>query len=126
MRDDIDKVIAEALSAEDRALLERYGEDRGFFAQLTAAFRGPMAGVVWLVYIAQAIMFFVGVYLAWHFFRETDVLVALRFGLSAVVMFTMAVVMKTAMGTVGESNRVIREVKRLELQVAMLKARLDG
>jgi hypothetical protein len=126
MREDIDKAIAEALSEEERMLLERHGEDHRLFAQATGALRGPMAGIMWVISVTQAVMFFAGVYFAWRFFAETDVLAALRLGLSAAVLLILALILKSVLGTHGEVNRVIREIKRLELQVALLKAKLDG
>jgi hypothetical protein len=44
-----------------------------------------MAGAMWFIYATQALMFLAGVYLAWQFFQETELLPALRLGLSAAV-----------------------------------------
>ena len=123
MRDEIDKLIEETLSAEDRELLDQYGAERGFFAEALSSFRGQSAWVIWLIYITQIVFFGIGVYLAWHFFEAQDVIIALRYGLSALLMFLMGAIMKGGMGMRIESNRVIHEVKRLELQVAILKAK---
>jgi Family of unknown function (DUF6768) len=123
---DIDKLIDETLSAEDRDLLNRYGGELGFFAEAMSAFRGPRAWVFWLVNTVQALLFFLGLYLAWRFFQSQDVIIALRFGLSALLSFLMGAVLKMGMGMMIESNRVIREVKRLELQVARAQINRGG
>ena len=123
MRNDIDKLIEETLSAEDRELLDRYGAQQGFFAQAISAFRGPTSWLIWVIYIAQIVFFLIGTYLAWRFFEVRDVTIALRYGLSALLMFLMGAIMKIGMGIRMETDRAIREVKRLELQVAILKAK---
>ena len=120
---DIDKLIEDTLNAEDRELLDRYGGERGFFAEAMAAFRGRRGRVFSLAYSANIILFFGGTYLAWRFFQAEEVIIALRYGLGALLLFVMAAVMKIGMGVMIESNRVVREIKRLELQVARDRAR---
>lgn len=126
MRDDIDKLIEETLSDEDKEILDHYGGERGFVAEALSAFtHGPSPWVIWFVYIAQAVFFVIGVYLAWQFFQTADVLIALRYGLSALLFMIMAAIFKSGMGIRIETNRTIREIKRVELQVAMLRAKMD-
>ena len=123
MTRDIDKLIEETLNDEERELLDRYGAEQGFFADAFDAFRGPTAWVIWIVYLAQIILFFCGVYLAWRFFDSADAVTALRFGLSALLLFIMGAILKAGVGARIESNRIIREIKRLELRLALAAAR---
>ena len=124
MTPDIDKLISEALEEDERELLEKIGNEPGYFAQAFSIFRGPRAWVIWLMYIFNIISFIGFVYAAWHFFGTDDPILALRWGLSALVLFKFASFAKGAMGIHGETNRILREVRRLELQV--LKLRADG
>lgn len=123
MRDDIDKLIEEALSAEDQALLERLGPNAGFFGQMAGAFRGSGGGIMLFLFIFQGLMALLGIYLAVCFFKETHVLMALHYGFTALALLVLGAIMKMAVGMRAETNRAIREIKRLELQVAMLKAK---
>ena len=116
----IDDLIGRALSEEDKALLARHVEP-GYVAQAFGIFRGPMAWVMWLVNVAAGIAFVAGIYAVWRTFGTTDVLVAVKWGVASLFLFQVTVLCKTFMGTHLEANRMLREIKRLELQVALLR-----
>lgn len=127
MRNDIDKAITEALDAEERDMMARYKEDPGLLAYATNnLFKGPMSGIMWMFAISQTVMFLLAVWIAWGFFHEDDPVLALRAGLTALFLFVIGALLKIAMEVYSEANRVIREVKRLELQVALLRERNAG
>ena len=115
---DMDQMIDEALDAEERDLLRSIGEEPGFFAQAFGLFAGPAAWVNVLLAFVQGILFIAGVWAAWNFFAATDALAALRWGLPAAVLLLTGLTIKMALWPTLQANRVIRELKRLELQVA--------
>lgn len=45
----------------------------------------------------------------------------MQWGVGALVLFQMTVLAKSYLGSHMEANRVLRELKRLELQVSMLR-----
>jgi hypothetical protein len=116
----IDDLIAKALTEEDRALLASHAEP-GYLSQAFGIFRGPMAAVLWIVNIASGIAFIAGVYAIWRLFATTDAVIAVRWGVAALVLFQVTTLCKTLMGTRMEANRTLREIKRLELQLALLR-----
>ena len=118
--DKIDEMIGRALSDEDRALLARHAEP-GYFAQALGLFRGPLAWVSWLVYVVGFVAFVVAMVGLWQVFATTDVLAAVRWGVVSVLLFQMTMLAKGFLGARMEANRMLREIKRLELQVAMLR-----
>ncbi len=118
--DKFDELMSRALSAEDRALLERHGEP-GYFSQALGLFRGPLAWVMWLVYVVGAVAFIVAMYAIWQMWATTDVLATVKWGVLAVLLFQFTVLAKTFMGSHMEANRMLREIKRVELQIAMLR-----
>lgn len=120
----IDDLIDEVLSEEEENLLEHYGKEPGYFRQAIGLFRGPLAWVVWFVYIVQVLTFAGFVYAAWHFFNATEVLAALQWGVGAILLLMFTVFGKGFMGGHLEANRVLREVKRLELRLIRLEG--DG
>lgn len=67
---------------------------------------------------AQAALFISGVWAAWNFFKATDALTAVHWGLPAAVALLMALAIKLALYPVIQANRVLREMKRLELLIA--------
>jgi len=120
--DNIDDLIGQALTEEDRALLASHGEP-GYLAQAFGLFRGPMAWVMWLVNVASGVAFFAGVYAIWRMFGTSDPLVAVKWGVASLFLFQVTTMCKTLMGNRLEANRLLRELKRVELQVSLLRDR---
>ena len=56
------------------------------------------------------------------FYSAADVLSAVKWGVAGLALFQFTVVGKGFMGAHLEANRVLREVKRVELQLALLRA----
>ena len=115
---DLDEMIDEALDADERALLRSIGEEPGFFAQAFGLFGGSIGWVNALMVVIQGLLFIAGVVAAWNFFEAEDALHAIRWGLPAAVLLLTSLIIKMSMWPTLQSNRVIREIKRLELQVA--------
>lgn len=115
----IDELIGQALTEEDRALLASHGEP-GYIAQAFGLFRGPMAWVMWLLNIAGGVAFLVGAYAVWRMMASADALVAVKWGVGSLFLFQVTTLCKSFMGNRMETNRMLRELKRVELQVALL------
>lgn len=116
----IDEEIAKALSAEDLALSKKF-EDIGLYGHFKSLFRGKDAWVSVLSIIFGTILNGLFIYAGWKFFTVADINSKLLWGGGAWFLMTMVAFMKVWFWIRMESNRVIREVKRLELQVARLK-----
>ena len=121
--DDLDRLIDEALDAEERELLSQIGEEPGYFSQTFNLFTGQLGWVTWLLMVIQGLMFAAGVYAAVNFFNANDPLEALRWGLPSAVLILMAAMLKLTLWPSLQANRVIREVKRLELHIARSKVK---
>jgi hypothetical protein len=118
---DLDRMIETTLNEEDRAFLARLEREPGYFSQVGGLLAGAMGWVNLLLMVVQAAMFFGGAWCAWNFFQETDLLLSLRWGLSAAVLIVVAAVLKVStLWPSLQANRVLREVKRLELQIARM------
>jgi hypothetical protein len=116
----IDDLIGRALDEEDKALLARQAEP-GYIAQAFGIFRGPMAWVMWLVNVAAGIAFLAGLYSIWQMSGAAEALAAVKWGVAALALFQVTMLCKTFMGSHLEANRMLREIKRVELQVALLR-----
>lgn len=114
---DIDAMIDEALGEEERALLHSIGEEPGFFRQALGLFGGPTGWVSIVMMLAQAATFIAGVWAAWHFFEAQDTLAAIRWGLPAAVLVLTSLMIKMAVWPQMHINRMMRELKRIELQI---------
>ncbi|MBV5258114.1 hypothetical protein FLX56_06750 [Synechococcus moorigangaii CMS01] len=119
---DVDRLIEQALDDEDRALREALGKEPGVLGGLWPLLTGPRAWANWVMLVSQGIMFVVGVWFAWEFFQASDALDALRYGLPAVTLFVMAIVIKTSMTPYISENRLLTEIRRLELRIERMRA----
>lgn len=115
---DLDEMIDEALDAEERELLRSIGEEPGFFPQALGIFGGRLGWVNALLMIVQGAAFLGGAWAAWNFFAVDDALAALRWGLPGAVLLLMSLMIKMGMWPTLQTNRLMRELKRLELQIA--------
>lgn len=116
----LDKLIEESLETEDRALFAQYGE-QGMLGMVGDLFAGKARWWVVLTIIVQIALFAAALYAAVKFFNADDPLIAIRWGVVASVWFMAMSVIKIMHWQQVQANRVIREVKRLELQIARSK-----
>jgi hypothetical protein len=115
--DDLDRKIEEALNAEDRVLLERFGE-QGLLGQWTGVYRGAMGGMAVLATIFTFALTLAAVYCGYRFFGAAEAVDAARWGAGTILFLVMVGFLKLWFLLRMESNRVLREIKRLELQIA--------
>lgn len=121
---ELDRMIEAALTEEDRVLLARAGREPGYLGQVGGLFGGPLGWVNAVVMAAQTLLFVAGAWAAWRFFVSADILDALKWGLPAAVLLLMATILKVStLWPSLQANRVLREIKRVELQIARQAAR---
>lgn len=115
---DPDQTIDEAMAAEERELLRKIGEEPGYLQQALGIFDGNTGWVNLVLMIVQGAAFVAGAWAAWNFFAADNVLPALRWGLPAATLLLMSLTIKMGLWPTIQANRVIRELKRIELQLA--------
>ncbi|MDP2765630.1 MAG: hypothetical protein Q8O54_12430 [Brevundimonas sp.] len=116
---DIDKMIEEALDGEEQALFRETAREPGFFEQAFGLMAGPNGWVNVIMMVVQATLFIGGLWAGWRFFEAETPLSALHWGLPAAVLILAALIVKTAMMPEMQANRLMRELKRLQLQAAV-------
>jgi len=115
---DVDNLIEEALDREEREILGQIGEEPGFFGMAFGLFSGRLGWVNILLMVVQGLAFVAGAYAAWMFFEAGDPVSQLRWGLPSAVLLILATMIKMAMWPEVHANRLMRELKRIELQLA--------
>ena len=115
---DVDRLIEEALGREESEILSRIGEEPGFFGMAFGLFSGRLGWVNILLMVVQGVTFLAGAYAAWMFFEAEDVASQLRWGLPSAVLLILATMIKMAMWPNIYAERLMRELKRIELQLA--------
>ena len=115
----IDRLIEEALDGEEQALFRDTAREPGFFDQAFGLLGGRNGWVNGILVVVQAALFVGGLWAGWRFFEAETVLSALHWGLPAAVLVLMALIIKLGMMPELQANRLMRELKRLQLQAAV-------
>ena len=112
----IDEMIREATDDKDQEILNQT-KPLGYFALGLSQFRGNLGWVTWIIMVVQTTMFAASVWCAYKFFGAADPLTALKWGLPGAVLMLGGLVLKLSLMPQMQADRVLREVKRLELLV---------
>lgn len=110
----LDDLIHEALEDQDKAAISETRE-LGWFELGLSQFSGKLGWVTWVIMLTQTAMFVGGVYCAVQFYHAMEVLDAVKWGVTGGVLLILALTLKTSLMPQMQADRVIREVKRLEL-----------
>ncbi|MEJ5217460.1 DUF6768 family protein [Cognatishimia sp. D5M38] len=116
-KNDLDRMIEDALKGQDSEIL-RETQELGWFQLGLSQFGGKLGWVTWVVMIVQIALFAVGLYCAVQFFGATEAILAVKWGVSGGVLILMATQLKLSLMPQLQADRVIREVKRLQLIMA--------
>jgi hypothetical protein len=115
-----DQRIAAALDEDDRAFLDQIEADRGLFTQLGDSLGGPLGGWAKLVFgFAFALGMFM-LYAAYLAFTATSFEDGMQWGLVLVGILVIQGFVKEWLFARMNMLSILREVKRLQVQVALL------
>ena len=119
----LDEAIRDALSKEDVEFLATLEKEPGSFRQMADIFHGPLNWIYVAFLVAAILVALFGIYSGWQFAQSTELRSLFYWG--AVTGFCVVVlsVVRIVFFMQINTNRVLREIKRLELQVALLSAR---
>ena len=121
---DLDQAIRQSLSAEDAALLDRLGGDQALHRQVLATFEGELRWWNAAGWVVGLVLFGVGCVAGWRFLQAQEVGEMLRWGAASALAFAGVLLIKIWFWLELQKNAIVREVKRLEVQVASLAAQL--
>lgn len=119
--DDLDKKISDMLNAEERAMLASF-EQKGLMGQFASIFQDGQGWFMAMVLVVITVMSIIGLYGAIKFATVSDLTSMIRWGgLAWFGLFSLTMI-KVWSWMRMETNRTLREVKRLELQIAMMQS----
>jgi hypothetical protein len=118
MMRNVDELIDEALDAEERELLRSIGDEPGFVERAMGLFGAGTGWMVVFMMVGQTLLFLAGAWAAWGFFEAYDPVTQLRWGLPAAVLLLASLAVKLAVAPPIHTNQIMRELKRIELQIA--------
>jgi hypothetical protein len=121
---DLDHAIRQSLSAEDNELLVRLGADQALHRQVLATFTGRRRWFNAAGLIAGVALFALACVLAWRFVQAREPADMLRWGAASAFAFAGLALIKVWFWLELQKDEIVREVKRLEVQVASLAGQL--
>jgi len=122
---DTDDTIAKALDADDRAFLDTLEEDRGLFRQLGDSWQGPLGGWAKLVFAFAVVLGGLLLYTIWQVAHTRDPIEHTLWAIVALAVLIVQGFIKEWMFARMNMLTILREVKRLQVQVAMLSDKDD-
>jgi hypothetical protein len=119
----LDQAIRQALSAEDAEFLARFEKEAPLHEQVLGTFRGAWGALNIFGALITFAMFGAFVYCVWNLFETTDVRETVLWSAGALWTALAVGMLKMWFWMEMQKNAILREMKRLELQVARLAAR---
>ncbi len=118
----LDIRIKELMDEAD-AHLTRSSQPHGWLGLVRSMTRGRLGWTIWVIWIGQLLLFVAGVLAAIRFFQAADVLVALKYGLSAATLILLAVQIKLSIAPHMHTERTLRALKRIEILILAQNAK---
>ncbi len=117
---DTDDMIADALDADDREFLESLEEDRGLFRQIGDSWKGPMGGWAKLIFAFTTALGMLLLFTIWQVAHTREPVEHTLWAISALAVLVLMGFAKEWMFARLNMLTILREVKRLQVQVALL------
>ncbi len=121
--ENIDQMIKEALSQDEQELFNSY-EEQNVIQMIGGLFQGKMKWLNVLTIIMQLIMMSFAVYCGYRSYVAVETIAMFQFGFGAFVLMLAVTILKLYHIMEMNKNAVIREVKRVELQISILASKL--
>ena len=120
---DIDDAIRAGLDADDRAFLASLDDERGLFRQLGDSLGGPLGGWAKVVFAMTFVMGIVLLVSVWQLLTADTTRDQILWATAAMALVMSTGFLKDWLFSRMNMFTVLREVKRLRVQVAMLEAK---
>ena len=113
-----------AVEADDETFLNSLEKERGLFAQIGETFRGPMRTMTIAANVAVLIATAVGLWAVWKMFGAASTREMILWAGAAWAAWTLQIGIKQWIWSRVNTLSILREMKRMELRMAALEARL--
>ena len=122
--EDIDQLIKETLTQEETKFYDSL-EEQTIFGMIIGLFRGKNKWIVILMNIMTLVFFGMFVYCTVNFFDTTETNELIKWGIGSVVFLLGVSMLKVFAWMQMDKNAILREMKRLELQVSSLSGKIS-
>ncbi len=122
--EDIDKLIKETLSQEEAKFYEDL-EEQNVFQMVIGLFKGKNKWIIVLMNVMILVFFILFIYCVVQFFRTDVTNELITWGIGGFICLSILSLLKLFAWMQMDKNALLREIKRLELQVSSLSMKLS-
>ncbi len=118
----IDELIKETLNVEEAEFYDSL-EERNLFGKLGEVYKGKMGWLIVVMNLVTLVFLGLFVYCLVQFFETNDTNMLIKWALGGFICWSFLTMIKLYIWMQMNRNDVLRELKRIELQLAVLKER---
>ncbi|MFD2914415.1 DUF6768 family protein [Psychroserpens luteus] len=122
--EDIDQLIKDTLTQEEAKFYDKL-EEQSVLGMIGGLFTGKNKWVVILMNIMTLVFFGLFIYCVVNFFDTTETNELLKWGIGSLVFLIGVSMLKIFAWMQMDKNAILREMKRLELQVSSLSVKIS-
>jgi len=122
--EDIDKLIKETLSEEEAKFYDELDE-QNVFEMLAGLFKGKNKWIMYLMNFMNLVFFGLFVYCVIQFFDTENTNEMIKWGIGGLVFLFGVSMLKVFAWMQMDKNALLREIKRLEIQVSSLSGKMS-
>jgi hypothetical protein len=122
--EEIDALIKETLTQEEAKFYDEL-EEQGLWGMIGSLFQGKLGWFVVLMNGVNLIIFGILIYCLIQFFNVTDTNELIKWGLGIIICLIFNTMIKLYAWMQMDKNAILREMKRLELQVSSLSGKMS-
>ena len=122
--EDIDKLIKETLTEEEARFYQELDE-QNVFQMIGGLFQGKNKWIMILMNVMTLVFFGLFIYCIVQFFETTETKALIQWSVGAIIFLLGVSMLKIFAWTQMDKNALLREIKRLELQVSSLSGKIS-
>lgn len=123
--EDIDKLIKETLSQEEAKFYDEL-EEQNVLSMIFGLFKGKNKWLLVLMNIMTVVFFGLFIYCVVQFFETESIKDLLKWGIGSIIFMLGVSMLKIFAWLQMDKNAILRELKRLELQVSSLTGKISN
>ncbi|MGB5817836.1 MAG: DUF6768 family protein [Saonia sp.] len=120
----IDELIKEALSKEEAKFYDEL-EEQNLFEKLGEVYRGKMGWLAIIMNVVHLMIFVLFIYCIVQFFKMEEIKELILWSSAGFLCMIAMAMIKLYVWMQMDKNDILRQLKRLELQVSALSHKLD-
>ncbi|BAO77099.1 DUF6768 family protein [Winogradskyella sp. PG-2] len=121
--EDIDKLIKDTLTQEEAKFYDDL-EEQNLWQMIFGIFKGKNSWIVYVMSIVQVVFFGLFIYCAIQFFKVETTNELIKWGIYGTLALMASSMLKLFSWMQMDKKAIIREIKRLELQVSSLSSKI--